>query len=277
MSSPALACIRVSTVSAGRTTNSATRANGMARNTSQPLPFSSPPAMPMTTASNVQARTSSVAAQASAMPPVWVRCIRRSVRMRASTGNAVIDIAAPMNSANGQKSPSGPRRSVLSRLARPMPRPKGSRIEVTDTEAATRPRPLTSDTSSSSPTTNMKSTSPMLASRERNSRVSVGKSSVLKSTQQAGAEQHAGGDLSDHGRDAHLAGRGPGEPGDDDDQGELRQDDRDVVHRGTLGRIRTLRWSPTGRAARRSGSPRSRTRPGCRSAPARTPAPRRAP
>ncbi len=57
------------------------------------------PARPTTTASSVQASTSAIAALASAIPPMRVRCRPRSVRMRASTGNAVADIAVPMNSA----------------------------------------------------------------------------------------------------------------------------------------------------------------------------------
>ncbi len=129
---------------------------------------------------------SSVAAHASARPPVSVRCMRRSVRIRASTGNAVIDIAAPMNSANGQKStPSGLRPAVASVstkiFASPMPRLKGSTIEQTDTEPATFPRPLTRETSSSRPTTNMKSTRPTRARTSRKGRWSIGKSCSLSS------------------------------------------------------------------------------------------------
>jgi hypothetical protein len=36
------------------------------------------------------------------MLPIRVRCMFRSVRMRASTGNAVTDMAVPTNSANGR-------------------------------------------------------------------------------------------------------------------------------------------------------------------------------
>ena len=43
--------------------------------------------------------TSLMAAQVNASTPSSVRLIFRSVRMRASTGNAVTDIATPMNSA----------------------------------------------------------------------------------------------------------------------------------------------------------------------------------
>ena len=44
--------------------------------------------------------TSSIAAQAIASEPTGRLSIRRSARIRASTGNAVIDIATPMNRAN---------------------------------------------------------------------------------------------------------------------------------------------------------------------------------
>ena len=56
-------------------------------------------AMPTTKASKHQAVTSSIAAQLSATTPSAVFSICRSVRMRASTGKAVIDIAMPMNNA----------------------------------------------------------------------------------------------------------------------------------------------------------------------------------
>ena len=60
-------------------------------------------AMATTKASKHQAETSSTAAQAIAMAPTR-DCIKlRSVRMRASTGNAVTLIAVPKNNANGRK------------------------------------------------------------------------------------------------------------------------------------------------------------------------------
>ena len=68
---------------------------------------SSPPVDRMTartTARMIHARTSSIAAQASASAPVWVRFIRCSARIRARTGKAVTDIDAPMNNANGSRS-----------------------------------------------------------------------------------------------------------------------------------------------------------------------------
>ena len=56
-------------------------------------------AMPTTNASRHHAVTSSVAAQLSARTPSSVLSIFRSVRIRARTGKAVIDIATPMNRA----------------------------------------------------------------------------------------------------------------------------------------------------------------------------------
>jgi len=55
-------------------------------------------ATPTTNASMHHAVTSSTAAQVIAMAPTLVLCRLRSVRIRASTGNAVMLIAAPMNS-----------------------------------------------------------------------------------------------------------------------------------------------------------------------------------
>ena len=52
--------------------------------------------------------TSSIAAQASARAPTGRLSMRRSTRMRASTGNAVIDIETPMKSANATNFLSGP-------------------------------------------------------------------------------------------------------------------------------------------------------------------------
>jgi len=52
-------------------------------------------------ASRNQAATSFNAAEAMAMAPTGRLSIRRSTKMRASTGKAVMDRAAPMNSANG--------------------------------------------------------------------------------------------------------------------------------------------------------------------------------
>ena len=60
-------------------------------------------AMPTTNASMHHAVTSSTAAQVIAIAPTLVLCRLRSVRMRASTGNAVMLIAAPMNSATDVK------------------------------------------------------------------------------------------------------------------------------------------------------------------------------
>ena len=52
--------------------------------------------------------TSSIAAHAIVSAPTGRLSIRRSDRILASTGNAVIDIATPMNSANETNFLSGP-------------------------------------------------------------------------------------------------------------------------------------------------------------------------
>jgi hypothetical protein len=57
-------------------------------------------ATPTTNASRHQAVTSSTDAQVIAIEPSRVFVRRRSVRMRASTGNAVTDIETPRKSAN---------------------------------------------------------------------------------------------------------------------------------------------------------------------------------
>ena len=56
-------------------------------------------------ARKIQAVTSSMAAHAIATEPIQVLSKFRSVRMRASTGNAVTLIAVPMNRANTVRSP----------------------------------------------------------------------------------------------------------------------------------------------------------------------------
>lgn len=58
-------------------------------------------------ASRHHAVTSSTAAQARAIDPSSLFCIPRSVRIRARTGNAVIDIEIPMKSANTRNGTSG--------------------------------------------------------------------------------------------------------------------------------------------------------------------------
>ncbi len=74
-------------------------ARPMTRSHSSPEPAL---ATAVANASSVHAVTSSIAALAMASAPTGRLSIRRSTRMRASTGNAVIDIETPMNSANGR-------------------------------------------------------------------------------------------------------------------------------------------------------------------------------
>ena len=70
--------------------------------TASPAVTSAPAARACTTettrASRHQAVTSSTAAQVSAMTPMRVVWMRRSVRMRARTGKAVTDMETPRNS-----------------------------------------------------------------------------------------------------------------------------------------------------------------------------------
>ncbi len=56
--------------------------------------------MAVANATSNHAVTSSIAAAASTTPPIGRLIIRRSTRIRARTGNAVIDIEIPMKRAN---------------------------------------------------------------------------------------------------------------------------------------------------------------------------------
>ena len=95
--------------SSGRTRSAITRQKATARR-DRPDHVAAGPATATAVASAIrnQAVTSSIAAQASASAPTGRLSIRRSTRMRASTGNAVIDIATPMNSAKATNFVSGP-------------------------------------------------------------------------------------------------------------------------------------------------------------------------
>ena len=82
-----------------------TAASAIVRTTSEPDPAT---ATAVASAIRNHAEMSSIAALVSAITPIGCLSIRRSTRMRASTGNAVIDIDTPMNSANAVKPLSGP-------------------------------------------------------------------------------------------------------------------------------------------------------------------------
>ena len=73
-------------------------------------------------ASRHHAVTSLTAAQVSAATPSSVRVRPRSVRIRASTGNAVIDIATPMNSAKATNAHAG-LAEAADKIAAPAPQP----------------------------------------------------------------------------------------------------------------------------------------------------------
>jgi hypothetical protein len=123
----------------GRTTRNISATNGTANRTCQDSP---PVAATVTTSASIDhASTSSTAAEPSARPPMAVRCMPRSVRMRASTGNAVTDMAAPRNSANGSTRSTWWR--PASQIASVTPRPIGRMIDPTETKTATRCRPRT--------------------------------------------------------------------------------------------------------------------------------------
>ena len=164
MSRPARAYHTVSLRSAGRTspniTPAKTAVSAMMRSTSSgPLPATTA----TTNASNVQAMMSSTAAQANANTPVDVRCMPRSVRMRASTGKAVIDIATPRNSAraSGGTGPSAVSSWLgYSSNAKPAPNAKGSTTDDAEMVPASFSRPRISSMSRSRPTMNMNSTRP---------------------------------------------------------------------------------------------------------------------
>ena len=77
-------------------------ASRIVRTTSKPPPEV---ATAVARAMRNQALTSSMAALASASAPTGCLSMRRSTRIRASTGKAVIDIETPMNSAKAVKPP----------------------------------------------------------------------------------------------------------------------------------------------------------------------------
>jgi len=110
---------------------------------------------PTTSARRHQAVTSLIAAQASAREPRGLRCMPRSVRMRARTGKAVTDIATPRKRAKTGRGAPGAAHRRWSRSASAAPRRKGARMLVSEiaTEAFVRWR--MSPVSRCSPTRNM--------------------------------------------------------------------------------------------------------------------------
>ena len=112
------------------------------------------PATAEASASRPQAVTSSTAAAAMAMAPTGCRSMRRSTRILASTGNAVIDMATPMNSAKEANDVSGPTSSNSGR-ATAMPSAMGTAMLACEMSAACWNRSRSSRGSSSRPTRNM--------------------------------------------------------------------------------------------------------------------------
>ncbi len=112
------------------------------------------PATAEASASRPHAVTSSTAAAPMAIAPTGCLSMRRSSRMRASTGKAVIDMATPMNSANGTNEVGGPT-SPNSGSATATPRVMGRAMLACEISAACWTRPRSRAGSSSSPTRNM--------------------------------------------------------------------------------------------------------------------------
>ena len=156
-----------------------------------------------TNASMHQAVTSSTAAQVMATAPTWVLCRLRSVRMRASTGNAVMLIAAPMNSATEVKRIAGAcveQARVQETASAPPPSRNGAMMLAWLMTTAACPRLRISLGSSSSPMRNRKKITPTwlralsilhAGGREDRRRTGAGKSQP----EQAGPEHDAGDHL----------------------------------------------------------------------------------
>lgn len=95
-----------------------------------------------------------MAALASASAPIGRLSMRRSTRIRASTGNAVIDIETPMNSAKARNRLLGAS-SVYSGSALAMPSIIGTARPVFETARVSPRRPRNWLKSTSSPIRNM--------------------------------------------------------------------------------------------------------------------------
>ena len=140
---------------AGRTTNSTSAMYASAKAATSKAPSTCAWATPTTNANRHHAVTSSMAAQPRANTPSGVLSMPRSVRMRASTGNAVIDMATPMNSAKlSSGTPSGDRRGCSHR-ARAAPSAKGTTMLVCEMTTVWVARDLRRPAFSSRPTRNM--------------------------------------------------------------------------------------------------------------------------
>ncbi len=98
--------------------------------------------------------TSSIAAHAIVSAPTGRLSMRRSARILASTGNAVIDIATPMNRANATNFFCGPI-SLYSGSATAMPSSSGTATLAFEIAAAWAAFPFSWPRSTSSPTRNM--------------------------------------------------------------------------------------------------------------------------
>ena len=167
-SRPVRSTMALSRLSSGRTRTSMAATYARTRTRVRPAPpRSALPTTATTKASRHHAVTSSTAAHTIVTAPTFVFSRSRSVRMRARTGKAVIDIEAPMKSAKDRKRTPWGACSWYSQAASPMPSANGVKMLECEVTTAARPRPRMSAGSSSSPTRNMKKTIPYSLSTRR--------------------------------------------------------------------------------------------------------------
>ena len=167
--SPSGACVRSSHAKKGRSPPYTSPASSTAPTVilSRPAWLPCAPVRATTKASTIHATTSTTAAALSESWPKPVPVSPLSFRMRAITGKAVMDRAAPMNSAKGQKPTPWGAKAGYSTGASATPRPSGTTVLTRPTMPAAwicwrTPRCARS----SSPITNMNSTRPTVDSAD---------------------------------------------------------------------------------------------------------------
>ena len=119
------------------------------------------PATAVIAATIIQPAASSKAAHATARVPIGVASRRWSSRIRTSTGKAVMLMAAPMKSANGDIPTPGGAYEYHASAATPLPSTNGTTRLARLVTSARPPMVRRCPTSRRQPTRNMKSTSPI--------------------------------------------------------------------------------------------------------------------
>ena len=169
---------------AGRNTSAAANTNALVKpsviaNVVHPEPLA-PCIVALATASTAarmhHAVASSIAAAAIAMEPTRDVSRLRSSRIRASTGNAVMLMAAPMNKANGRKATPSGARSACNGFASATPNRNGATMLAWLTATAVDALLRRTLRSSRNPTTNMNRTTPNWLSVANGSILSAGNS-----------------------------------------------------------------------------------------------------